>query len=126
MASSPAICRSQESVCYTSSPNCLQAQCLFCVCVWEEGEACRGRQKSPAVSHMATKSLRVVELLRMTSLPVLDLETVVGRAFLHRGGSLISLDKFASDGDSIPGGSMWPLSGGLVVFSDVSMCDKYV
>ena len=44
-----------------------------------------------AVSPITMKCLRVIELLRMTSLPALDLETVISRAFLHRDRFLLSV-----------------------------------
>lgn len=48
-----------------------------------------GRIISLALSPIAMKCLRVTELLRMTSLPALDLETVISRAFLHRDRFLL-------------------------------------
>lgn len=48
-----------------------------------------GRIIRLVISPIAMKCLRVIELLRMTSLPALDLEMVSSRAFLHRDRFLL-------------------------------------
>lgn len=50
-----------------------------------------GRIIPLAVSPIAMKCLRVIELLRMTSLPGLYLEMVSSRTFLHRDRFLLSV-----------------------------------
>ena len=48
-----------------------------------------GRIIRLVISPITMKCLRVIELLRMTSLPALDLEMVSSRAFLHRDKFLL-------------------------------------